>query len=136
MNSTLSVPSVHPDDAALEAAFPPVPFDSAEWDEEDDHWTPNDAVRLYSRGFDFRFFDCPDPWDESPDLIPDAPDFAITQAPGYWESLAAVGITPLPEIAGGCEPPTAAELADLERPTPNRYSPDSLIAFRRAAWGV
>lgn len=147
-------------EAVYVAAFEPVSLDSADWDEEDDHLTPDDALPLYRRRLELRFFELPD-WQEqappaavAPVVVPDAPDFHVTQQPGYWESLAAAGITPLPAICGGSDDvpppyePTPEDWAEYRRmfdridqvdvkpPAPNRYSPGALIAFRNAAWGV
>jgi hypothetical protein len=64
MHLTASPAALHPEDAALEAAYPPVPYDSREWDEEDDHWVCNDADLIYTRTLTMKFFDVaalPDP---------------------------------------------------------------------------
>lgn len=86
--------------------------------------------------------------------LPDAPDHHVTTRPGYWEALAADGISPLPAISGGCDDVPAeyhptpedweeyrrmvgdADDGDVEPAAPDRYSPAALIAFRNAAWGV
>jgi hypothetical protein len=86
-------------------ALPPVPMTSSDWDVEG-YWTPSDTFRIAP----------PDP-DTFDDIdVPDAPDFAITRAAGYAESLAADGISLLP-VSGGspdAEPfePTAEDWAD------------------------
>jgi hypothetical protein len=84
--------AVHPEDAAIEAAYPPVPYDSREWDEEDEHWTPDDATRIYSRTLELRFFDL-DPTCEFPTM------------------------PAMPPISGGAEPyqPTPEDWAEYHR---------------------
>ena len=95
---------------AYAAGFPDVLFDDPSWDADDGHWTPNDTI-----GLDV---------DDLVEVVPDAPDWYLTQRPGYPAELAADGIeiTPstLPAICGGCDPsipaygPTPEDWADYE----------------------
>ncbi len=39
----------------------------------------------------------------------DAPDAIVTRHPGYWTGLATNGITPLPQVSGGCDVPPVVE---------------------------
>ena len=71
--------------------LPTVHADDESWADDDGHWTPDDAIALYPPDLD-------DVYD-----IPDAPDFAATQQPGYWEALERDGI--LPALSGGSPDP-------------------------------
>jgi hypothetical protein len=100
-------------------ALPSVPECSTDWDVEG-YWTPSDTFRIAP----------PDP-DTFDDIdVPDAPDFAITRAAGYAESLAADGITLLP-ISGGSpdEPPYEPTEADRRE-----YAAFSEQLDRARAW--
>jgi hypothetical protein len=50
-----TTPCTDPRDLELESQFPPIPYEDASWDEEDGHWVSADAVRVYTRHFEFRF---------------------------------------------------------------------------------
>jgi hypothetical protein len=56
-------------------------------------------TEVYISAFPEVPYDLPE-WGEPEVIMPDAPDFAVTQRPGYWEALAADGIGSWPPIDG------------------------------------
>ena len=118
VESGLIEPADHADaEAVYVAGMLAVPAESAEWGSPfggespdvalDDCWSPNDTISLDV--------------DDLVDDVPDAPDWYLTQRPGYAAKLAAAGIiltpstSPLPAICGGSDdipPPYEPSLDD------------------------